>query len=255
MIIYQAHNPVTNTFYVGKTVKNLEHRKRQHIVEAGLKRNNSYFHKAIRKYGFYIFNWYVLEETNNKEELSKLEIRWIKLLKDCGHKIYNLTSGGDGGSTNTYRKGKPLSEETKLKISVGLKKYFETNNNPTKGTHPEGRPHTEESKNKIRLSKLGHSVSKETRIKLRDSNLGKKLKPHVVDMLSEKFSGKNNPSAKSVICTTTGETFDYATLAAEKYNVDLSTIIKCCRHKLKHTKGYKFEYKYPAGWKDLGVYP
>ena len=229
MIIYQAHNPVTNTFYVGKTVKNLEHRKRQHMVEAGLKRNNSYFHKAIRKYGFYIFNWYVLEETNNKEELSKLEIRWIKLLKDCGHKIYNLTSGGDGGSTNTYRKGKPLSEETKLKISVGLKKYFETNNNPTKDTHPEGRPHTEESKKKISCSHTG------------------KLRPNIM--------GKNNPSAKSVICTTTGETFDYATLAAEKYNVDLSTIIKCCRHKLKHTKGYKFEYKYPAGWKDLGVYP
>lgn len=227
MIVYQAHNPITNTFYIGKTVKTLEHRKKQHNVEARLKRNNSYFHKAIRKYGFDIFNWYVLEETTDKEALAEAEIRWIKLLKDCGHKIYNLTSGGDGGSTNNYSKGKTMFKETREKISNGLKEYYRYKESPATG-----RKHTEESKRKISQTKLGNRVSEETKQKLREA-----------------FTGENNPSAKKIICITTGEYFPYATLASKKYGVDLSGIIKCCKGKLKSIRGYEFRYF------DEGVYP
>lgn len=249
MIVYQAHNPITNTFYIGKTVKTLDHRKKQHNVDAGLNRNNSYFHKAIRKYGFDIFSWYVLEETIDKEVLAEAEIRWIKLLKDCGHKIYNLTSGGDGGSTNNHWKGKTLSEETREKISNGLKEYFRNNESPTKGTHPLGKKHTEETKRKISQTKLGHRVSEETKQKLREAFTGKELPDHVKQILSNKLSGENNPSAKKIVCITTGEYFAYATLASKKYDVDLSGIIKCCKGKLKSIRGYEFRYF------EEGIYP
>lgn len=57
-------------------------------------------------------------------------------------------------------------------------------------------------------------------------------------------------SAKKIICITTGEIFNYAKLASQKYRVDLSSIIKCCKGKLKTAGKLKFEYL-PAGWKKL----
>ena len=117
-----------------------------------------------------------------------------------------------------------------------------------KGKTCEGHQHSDETKRKISLSKIGHEVSRETREKLRIANEGKNLQPHVIEILKEKFSGKNNPSAKPVMCLTTGEIFDYAKLAAIKYDVDLSSIIRCCKGKQKSVKKMKFEY-YPQGWK------
>ena len=222
----------------------------QHKNEANSSRGKSRFYKAIRKYGFDAFEWRILEQCDTLDELNNAEIRWIKLVRECGHKLYNITDGGTGGGKSDYWKGKNLTPQIKSKISNSLKQYFKENEHPMKGKTREGRPHSDETKRKISLSKTGHEVSRETREKLRIANEGKNLQPHVIEILKEKFSGKNNPSAKSVICLTTGEIFDYAKLAAIKYGIDLSSIIRCCRGKQKSVKKMKFEY-YPAGWKKL----
>lgn len=59
-------------------------------------------------------------------------------------------------------------------------------------------------------------------------------------------SGAKNPSAKAVyqldLQGNILEEFSYATLAAKKFNLDLSSIIKCCKGKKKTCGGYKWQY-------------
>lgn len=86
--------------------------------------------------------------------------------------------------------------------------------------------------------------SADAKRKMAEAKKGKVL-PHMV--------GGNNPSARRVYCSTTGETFDTASQAARKYNCDLSSIIKCCKGKQTHVKGLRFEYAPGVfGWVDQG---
>ena len=58
--------------------------------------------------------------------------------------------------------------------------------------------------------------------------------------------GANNPSARAIIQYDLDgnllNTFAYATLAAKEFNIDLSSIIRCCRKKQKTAGGYKWSY-------------
>ena len=94
----------------------------------------------------------------------------------------------------------------------------------------------------------GHPQSESTKQKLRDINLGKSCSQETKQKISEATKCENNPSAKKVICITTGEIFEYAKLGAEKYKRDLSGLIKCCRGKTKYCgkleDGTKLVWKY-----------
>ena len=220
--------------------------------------SKSWFHRAIRNHGASNFEWRILAECRTLDELNQAERDWISLVRSCGHKIYNLTDGGDGGDCggSTYWKNNSPTTEMREKISCSLKRYYAVNPNPRNGVPCEGRKHSDATKKKLSEAKIGHPVSETTRDKLRSANLGKVLKPHVIEILRDRFSGAANPSARRITCITTGETFDYAKQAAEKYSIDLSAIIKCCRGKAKSAGGKVFEYvttaqspaAYPAGW-------
>ena len=75
-------------------------------------------------------------------------------------------------------------------------------------------------------------VSEETKQKMRNNHAN--------------VTGANNPSAKAICQLDLNgnilEQFAYATLAAKKFNLDLSSIIKCCRGKQKTCGGYKWQY-------------
>lgn len=51
----------------------------------------------------------------------------------------------------------------------------------------------------------------------------------ITEEYRNKFRGKNNPAAKSVICIETGEIFDTVTEATKRYNIDRSNIARSCR--------------------------
>lgn len=51
-----------------------------------------------------------------------------------------------------------------------------------------------------------------------------------------------NPNAKSVLCVTTGEVFGCITDACEKYNVNINSIVGCCKGKRKHAGGMEWQY-------------
>ena len=60
-------------------------------------------------------------------------------------------------------------------------------------------------------------------------------------------NGKNNPSATPVVQLTKNkeyiQSYDYAKLASEEFGIDLSSIIKCCKGRVKSAGGYIWMYK------------
>ena len=117
-IIYKAENKINGKVYVGQTTQQFKRRITGHCADVRLNRDNSIFHKAIKKYGFNNFEWEILECCDSKEEMDEMEFHYIKQYKSFGRDGYNLTLGGEG-SLGYIKK---LSEEHKRKISISVSK-------------------------------------------------------------------------------------------------------------------------------------
>lgn len=88
--IYKITNKVNGKSYIGQTRYTVEFRWRQHQH----KKDNTYFHNAIHKYGANNFIVEILEECDLKD-LNSREIFYIAKYNTF-KKGYNLTIGGDG---------------------------------------------------------------------------------------------------------------------------------------------------------------
>ena len=89
-IIYKITNKVNNKVYIGQTRYTLEFRWRQHQH----KKDSTYFHNAIHKYGIENFELEILEECDI-ELLNSKEMFYIAKY-DSFKNGYNLTIEGDG---------------------------------------------------------------------------------------------------------------------------------------------------------------
>lgn len=89
-IIYKITNKVNGKSYIGQTRYTIEFRWNQHQH----KKDNTYFHNAIHKYGVENFNIEILEKCNI-EDLDSREIFYIAKF-DTFNNGYNLTIGGGG---------------------------------------------------------------------------------------------------------------------------------------------------------------
>lgn len=184
--IYCLHNIITDENYVGQTSKPIEERWKQHQRDSRRERYQHYpLYRAIRKYGENNFELLFLGTTNSVEQSDNLEKVWIILLQSRVHVHgYNIKEGGQGKTSNPLEvnlkiglknKGKTRSEETRKKMSLVRlgKKYGPYRNSngcsgrllseetKTKiGVKSQGRmlgyKHSEEAKEKIRLSALGN---------------------------------------------------------------------------------------------------
>lgn len=93
--IYKITNKINNKVYIGKTIKTVESRWKQHCLDCKKERNsNRPLYRAMRKYGIENFNIEPIEECS-KEVLSEREMYWIKHF-DTYKNGYNATTGGDG---------------------------------------------------------------------------------------------------------------------------------------------------------------
>lgn len=146
MLIYKVINKLNKKEYVGKTVTTLEKRKRYGY-------GNSYFQKALEKYGEKNFKWEILWDGNcSKSFLNELEKYYI-YFHDTYNSGYNLTIGGESSpmsnpivakKCSNTKKGMKFSEEHKRNIAKANKGY--------KKPHFKGKKHSEKSKNKISKS-------------------------------------------------------------------------------------------------------
>ena len=167
MTIYQITNTVNGKIYIGKTIKTIDFRFKQHISRS--QKSKTHLHNAMRKYGTEAFTITELESGfNSEDDLNEAEIRYISELSPQ----YNMTDGGEGTSGFTFtqseesrkkirefHKGNPKSEEHKRKISEALK----------------GRNRSEETKKKISEYRKGKTLSEETKKKIGKAKRGIKL--------------------------------------------------------------------------------
>lgn len=93
--IYKVVNLINGKIYIGKT-NDFEKRKREHIVYDI--DDNSYFHKALKKYGESNFEWSIIDYADTLEDINNLEKYYIRKYNTFKPKGYNMTKGGDGGS-------------------------------------------------------------------------------------------------------------------------------------------------------------
>jgi len=193
MLIYKVTNIINNYVYIGKSIKSLHSRYVDHYRFVNRRNSQTYFHRALRKYGEENFKWEILTETNDKNKLNLIEKFYIAGYKKMGN-IYNMTDGGDGG---TY-KGRPISEERRKKISKSLMGNIPWNKGKKmKGVSPnKGKKHTQEMKDKISKTLKEYFLIEENRNKLRMNSLGKKqtkenIKKRIESMQRNKLKKMN----------------------------------------------------------------
>jgi group I intron endonuclease len=250
--------------YYGITKQKTEYRWRNGKAY----KNNKYFINAIKKYGWNNFKHEVLFTDLTKSEAKLLEQIYIVLYDTTNReKGYNITLGGEGSnglkhteeskqriSKNNakYWKGKHLTEETRKKLSKANKgknhpMYGKNLSEETKQklseTH-KGKNLSEETKQKLSKAfkgknhpMYGKHLTEETKKKISEANKGKHHTEEAKKKMSEARKGKNignnNPTAKSVICLTTGRIFFTGKEAGEYYNTGKTHISSCCKGKRK----------------------
>lgn len=121
--IYKITNLINNKIYIGKTITTPNKRFKRHISSSFNKNNtgyNCYLHSSIRKYGKENF---VVEEICycDENELSRAECYFIKIHKEKGFSLMNLTDGGEGMCG--YKPSKETIEKIKKKNSIKVYQY------------------------------------------------------------------------------------------------------------------------------------
>ncbi len=207
--------------YIGKA-DNPNNRLSGHIKEAKRQRRNSHLYNWMRVLlGQGLKPILVILEQCDQWDWQNAERFWIALAKRIGTKLTNWTEGGDGVSSFT-NKGRVLSQEHKenlrrantgkrktdehrMKLSIAFKGknlgnqhalgYRHTDetkerisNTLRNGSHIsywQGKKFTDEHKRKVSEAGRGRIVSIETREKLRNLHLGRKVSPESRQRMSD----------------------------------------------------------------------
>lgn len=229
-IIYKATNITNDKAYIGQTILSLSERRGRHIAD--ISRLNTYFSRALKKYGPENFRWEIVSKCYSAEELNNIEIEMIEKYDTFGNG-YNLTKGGEGNVGFKYTK------ESKKKLSEGKK----GEKNPMYGKfgkdhHNYGKPRSEETKKKI---------SEATKAE-RNHNYGK----HITEAVKKKMAfmqiGSDHPLAKKyIIITPESEEIPIHGIAEfcrnyEKEKLDYHCLVKTAQGKQRYHKGYRCKY-------------
>lgn len=156
-VIYKAVNLENGKLYIGKTVKTLTIRRKQHEKSV----STLGFHGALKKYGLDQFEWHVLFESDDPMVLSQKEIEFIEQYRsfvgfpNCNG--YNRTLGGDGATVGDENVSKRLDVREKLRVASSKWQ------------------HSDETKRKISEIRTGQKASDETKEKIRLALIGRKM--------------------------------------------------------------------------------
>lgn len=204
--IYCFTNKITGKKYIGQAV-NPQSRRNAHKNFA-LKRNSPYyFHKSIRKHGWDNFEFQILEETDNPNEV---ETRYIKEWNTHWPNGYNelIEHGG-------------MPDSIKQKISETKKAQWLT------------LPEEEKEKRRAqsRVANLGNTHSEDTKKKIAESTrsalVGKSTKPMSFEnrkKLSESLKKLNRKFGQKAVTVIKGITFESRNAAAMHFGVSRARI-------------------------------
>jgi group I intron endonuclease len=168
----------------------------------------------------------ILAKNLDKIEACELEIFLIQEYgrKDLGlGNLVNMTDGGDGAS------GRPHTKESREKIS-SANKLRERKFGSDSSFY--GKKHSEESILKMSLVKTNKKRTEDSKNKQSETLIlqyslgkvhplkGKILSPEEKDRISIQTTGGNNPTAKKVIDTESGEVYSCIKEAAEFFGME-----------------------------------
>lgn len=168
MVVYRITNLINGKIYVGKDKCN-----RPRYFGSG-----KVIRLAIKKYGKENFQRDILEVCTSVEHLRERECWWIQHLNARDPNVgYNLTEGGDGGDTSTFRLYKKASEAT-------LQKMREARQGFSWGKHSQetkdfisrlhkGRVFSDAHKEHLSEARKCREISDETRKKMSESSKGR----------------------------------------------------------------------------------
>lgn len=205
-VIYKIESPSGNC-YVGST-RCWPDRMWRHRSDLRHKNHCCFkLQRASNKYGLDSLVFSILEEVEDEFKLIDKEQEWMDKLnpKYNSSLIAKAPSQDPRVSKNISKSltGRKLSQETKNKIS-----------NSTKGKI--GKPHTDESKEKIRSKLIGRVMPEYQRQKLSKSK------------------------SMAIKCVETGQIFDSMKEAGEHLGCHSNVISLICKGKRKTCHGYSF---------------
>lgn len=171
----------TELKYIGLTTGKLEYRFKSHL------RDNKINYKTnwIKKTGKENIEIVILEDKiNNFKILCEREIFFINYYKELGHKLTNISNGGEGWTVGTKFTDKHKQNISKFHADVSGE------NNPMFG-----KKHTETTRQKISNAHSGTIHTKETKKKMSKKKIGEnnhnsKLTINEVIEIREKYKNK-----------------------------------------------------------------
>ena len=220
--------------------------------------HNEHFNRAIKKYGWENIEHKIISNWHTQEEAEKLERYLIKYYQSNNRNYgYNKTDGGETNkklSIESIRKmseaqlGKKLSEETKSKIRIAMKK---------RGMTDSHKKHL----SKIQKNRIGTKHNKITKQKISQANKGKLVgnknpmygKHHSketkfkISHHREYENGANHSSSKRVAQIDKKgrliKVWGSCSLAQKNFRKEYSSGVKaCCQGRSNTAYGYIWEY-------------
>lgn len=224
--IYKITNKITSEFYIGAS-KNIKKRWNEHRKQTNITHGTSKVAAAFRKFGIGNFLFEVIEECPICS-LHDREEYYINTM----HPAYNMSSEGYAI--------KDFSEDVVAKLKVAGRRVWDSKSQEQKDSFV---------KNNLKGPKRGHTVSLETREKLRNANLGKKYSANTRALHSERakiFMVGNHNGNKKVVAVSEMNTiaieFDSLIAAGLFFGVCPSCISKALNGVQKHAAGLKWFY-------------
>jgi len=221
-IIYYFIDENQKPFYIGVT-KNFKQRIRNHKYEAvHNKRNLPKYYKVrkLLKLGLTFENIMIPQEINlTKEQAFYREIQLIKEFKEKNHKLYNLTTGGEGFGE--------ITEETRKKLKKART----------------GQKRSEESKKRMSEARKGMKFSDKHKENLSKARRKRITTEETKQRMSKASKGKINIKTYKLIDPDENEyiTTNGLVLFCKEHNLTSQNLHKVLNGQREHHKGWKIE--------------
>ena len=178
------HTCPNNKVYIGITKQRLCSRWGK---DGSKYKNNKHFYNAIQKYGWNNIKHEILYENLTPDEAYEKEKALISKYKSNDREYgYNNSIGGEGGAN-----GCKWSEESRKALSI---------DRTGKPSNRKGKPLTEETKRKLSEKLRGRTISQETRRKM-SLNSTKKRKIRCVELNTIFESGLQASRETNINCS------------------------------------------------------
>lgn len=231
--IYKIENRINGKVYIGQT-SNLHKRKLEHF--AALRRGNhcnKHLQFAFNKYGEENFKFEVIE-TCPPSDRDAREIYWIDTLNATNDKIgYNIADGGSsGGGKSSYRQVICLSTNCIYRsVSDAAKHHGVTTATITSACKMR---YSRGMKSKLyRQSTFWMYYDEYTLLSDKDKS---KILYNLLDSRLDALDEFSTKTSIPVVLLNTGVEYGSISEAAKEYNLDISTVSRCCKHK-QHSAG------------------